>query len=298
MRKTPQKCTSLLFALLGIMTTSFCSNAQEVVHFTTVNSDSSGGVQDVEAALTLPADAAKGSKFPAVILVHSAWGWTEEGVTSKYAAALTKAGFITLEPHLFANSRDIKAGGPAAYLPHAFGALKYMASRPDVDPQRIGLAGYSFGGQLSLVSATSWAATNYGSSGTRFGAFAIFYPVCWIFSANATGQRKSPVPTDAWSHWTVAPVRIYAGAIDDYDDRDPNACQTFVNSIPASEQKSFSVRVFPDATHGWDQTRSADFFVKYACKGRGCLNRNWQNPEATKQSISDLIEFFAKAMPQ
>jgi dienelactone hydrolase len=296
MRKSLPRNTLMLFALLGIISASFCASAQEIIHFPTVNSESGGGGEDVEAALSRPADAAQGSKLPAVILVHSAWGWAEEGVTGKYAAALTKAGFITLEPHLFANSKGIKAGGPAAYLPHAFAALKYLASRPDVDPQRIALAGYSFGGLVSLVSATSWANTKYGSSGTRFAAFAPFYPICWVFAANATGQRRSPVPTDAWAHWTGAPVRIYAGAIDDYDDRDPNACQNAVNSIPASEQKSFSVRVFPDATHGWDQTRSDNFFEKLACKGRGCDNHNRQNPEATKQSIGDLIEFLTKSM--
>lgn len=295
MRKSPPRNTLMLFALLGLISASFCLRAEEIVHFPTVNSESGGGGEDVEAALSRPANAAQGNKLPAVILVHNNWGWAEDGATSKYAAALTKAGFITLEPHLFANSKGIK-GLPAAYLPHAFAALKYLASRPDVDPQRIGFAGFSFGGFLSLVSATSWASTKYGSDGTQFAAFAPFYPVCWVFAAAATGQRKSPVPTDAWSHWTGAPVRIYAGAIDDYDDRDPNACQNAVSSIPASEQKAFSVRVFADATHGWDQTRSADSFDKLACKGRGCDIHNRQNPEATKESISDLIEFMTKAM--
>ena len=151
MRKSPPRNTLMLFALLGLISASFCLRAEEIVHFPTVNSESGGGGEDVEAVLSRPANAAQGNKLP-------------------------------------------------------------------------------------------------------------------------------------------------AGAIDDYDDRDPNACQNAVSSIPASEQKAFSVRVFADATHDWDRTRSADSFEKLACKGRGCDIHNRQNPEATKESISDLIEFMTKAM--
>src|SRR5712692_9180179 len=103
MRKSLPRNTWMLFALLGIISASFCVRAGEIIHFPTVNSEGGGGSEGVEAALSRPIDALQGSKLPAVILVHSAWGWAEEGVTGKYAAALFKAGFITLEPHLFAN---------------------------------------------------------------------------------------------------------------------------------------------------------------------------------------------------
>lgn len=257
----------------------------------------SDGNERVGAVLSGPAAQNPESKLPAVVVLHSAWGWADdhEGM-SAYAEALTKAGFITLQLRMFANSKAMKTGGPAAYLPDLFGALKFLAARPDVDPRRIAVAGFSFGGLMALVSATKWANTTYGSGGQRFAAHAPFYPVCWIFKANVKG-RQSPVPADAWVQWTGAPIRLYAGAIDDYDDKDPNACQDAVDSLPEPERTAFSVRVFPDATHGWDQLRSAKFYEKLACKGRGCNNANQPNAMATQQSLKDLIDFLSRSMP-
>jgi dienelactone hydrolase len=290
-------CLMSFAVAAGVVAIPILACAQDVVNFPAVEVGGADSSEKVSAALSRPRDQAPGARLPAVVLLHSAWGWSDEGVTGKYAEALSKAGFIALEVHMFANSAGMKQGGPVAYLPYAFGALKYLVSRPDVDPRRIGVAGYSFGGLLAFVAATTWATERFSAGGSRFAAYAPFYPICWIVKANAKG-RQSPVPTEAWRKWTGAPVRIYAGALDDYDDKDPGACQDAVDSLPEDQRKAFSVRVFPNATHGWDQTKSASFFEKLACKGRGCNNANRQNPEATEESIKDLIGFFGGAMPK
>lgn len=95
--------------------------------------------------------------------------------------------------------------------------------------------------------------------------------------------------------WTGAPVRIFAGARDDYDDRDPEACNEFVASLPEEARKHFSIHVYPGATHGWDQ-KDADFPEKIACKGNGCNVHNRANPGVTKQSIADLVSFFSETL--
>ena len=109
--------------------------------------------------------------------------------------------------------------------------------------------------------------------------------------------KPSPVPTNAWLEWTGAPVKIFAGGNDDYDDRDPNACQEAIDSLPEPARQSFSVKVYASATHGWDQRRSATFYELLACKGRGCNNSNAPDAQVTRQSINDLIEFLGTAMP-
>src|SRR4029077_2939994 len=96
---------------------------------------------------------------------------------------------------------------------------------------------------------------------------------------------------------TGAPVRIFAGGKDDYDDRDPNACQEAIDSLPESARNWFSVTVYPSATHGWDQRSGAMFYEAIACKGRGCYNSNAPDPQVARQSIKDLIEFLGTAMP-
>ena len=277
--------------LVGYM--PFVVYAQELVSFPAAQTSSGSGSEKVEAIYSRPSTQNVGAKLPAIVLLHSAWGWSDEHEgTSNYAQALQKAGFATLELRMFPTHGSAKTGGPAAYLPELFGSLNYLASNPDIDPKRIGVAGYSFGGLLALVAATIWANKTYGKSGQQFAAHAPFYPICWVLKANAQG-RRSPVPTDAWMEWTGVPIRIFAGAIDDYDNRDPKSCEDAVKALPESQQRVFSVKVYPEATHGWDQKKGASFFEKLACNGRGCNNTNQPNSQVADQSTKDLIEFMS-----
>jgi dienelactone hydrolase len=206
--------------------------------------------------------------------------------------ALQEVGFATLELRMFPALASAKPGGPSAYLPELFGSLNYLATNPDIDPKRIGVAGYSYGGLLTLVAATTWANKTYAMPDQQFSAYASFYPMCWVLKANAQG-RKSPVPASAWMEWTGRPIRIFAGANDDYDNRDPKACENAVSALPVAQQRGFSVQVYPDATHGWDQKKGATFFEKLACNGRGCNNTNQPNRQVTELSIKELTGFMS-----
>jgi dienelactone hydrolase len=269
--------------------------AQETVQVPVAAAGDADGSRRIEALVRQPSGGSTQTRHPAVILLHSSWGWADdhEGV-AVYAKALSRAGYVTLEPHMFAGPYG--HGAPASYLPEFFGVLRYAATRPDVDQHRIAVSGFSFGGILSLIAATRWANESYLNGSPRVGAYAPFYPVCWLFKANVKGQ-PSPVPTVAWLEWTGAPVRIFAGGKDDYDDRDPNACQEAIDSLPELGRKSFSVKVYASATHGWDQLRAATFYEQIGCKGRGCYNSNVPDAQVTQQSIKDLLEFLDTAMP-
>lgn len=283
---------------VGLWVCTAIASAQELVRFPLINAGGTEAAESGTALLSYPTTTSPSGPLPAVVLLHSKWGWSDqhEGVGT-YAQALRNAGFATLELRMFPNSSSARPGGPAAYLPDLFGALRFLAARPDIDAKRIAVAGYSFGGLLALVSATKWANVTYGNADLQFSAHAPFYPICWVFKANIKG-RQSPVPTDAWLQWTGAPVRIYAGALDDYDDKDPGACRDAVDSLPDAQRKPFSVQVFPDATHGWDQPLAANFFEKLACKGKGCYNTNTPNRKAAEQSTKDLIEFLSRPAAQ
>src|SRR5215470_15411829 len=255
------------------------------------------GSRRVEALVRQPSVGSGQTKYPAVILLHSAWGWADphEGV-QVYAEALSSAGYVTLEPRMFPGGGG--NGTASSYLPEFFGLLRYAATRPDVDPNRIAVVGFSFGGILSLIAATKWANEQYLKGSPRIAAYAPFYPVCWGLEANVKGRSSSvptsawsAVSTEAWSEWTGAPVKIFAGGKDNYDDRDPNACQEAIDSLPESARKSFSVMVYASATHGWDQRRSETFYEPLACKGRGCNKSILPDAQVTRQSIKDLSDF-------
>jgi dienelactone hydrolase len=278
----------------GFLAWPAAATPQEVVRFPTAGPGGTETGEEATAQLSYPELPGQAGRLPAVVLLHSSWGWADEHEGFRaYARHLREAGFVALELRMFQSHANARKGGAEAYLPHLFGSLKFLAARPDIDPQRISVAGFSFGGMMAILSATRWANETYGKPGLQFSAHAPFYPVCWLLKANIQG-RQSPVPTSAWQTWTGAPVRIFAGADDDYDDRDPGACQDLVNAIPEGQRQAFSVQVYPGATHGWDQPMGANFYVKLACKGQGCYNRNSPDRKITEQSTRDLIEFLSR----
>jgi dienelactone hydrolase len=289
--RSPFMLVSFAAALLLV---SSCAQ-QPIVEVPVAAVGGGDGSRRVVVLVRQPSVGSGQTKYPAVILLHSSWGWADphEGV-QVYAEALSSAGYVTLEPRMFPGVGG--NGTPSSYLPEFFGVLRYAATRPDVDPNRIAVSGFSSGGILSLIAATKWANESYLNGSPRVAAYAPFYPVCWLLEANVKG-KPSAVPTDAWLEWTGAPVKIFAGGKDDYDDRDPNACQEAIDSLPESARKSFSVKVYASATHGWDQRDSATFYEPLACKGRGCNNSNLPDAQITRQSTKDLIEFLGAAMP-
>jgi uncharacterized protein len=282
--------------LLAIIMIAATAHAEETVQVPVAALGGGDGDRTIEVVVRQPPAGSGQTRYPAVIVLHSGWGWADEhDGAADYAEALSKAGYVTLAPRMFRASNAIR-GGAARYLPEFFGTLKYAATRSDVDPNRIAAIGFSFGGILSFTAATKWANEQYLNGSPRVAAYAPFYPVCWILKANVKG-RPTPVPAEAWSEWTGAPVKIFAGGKDYYDDRDPNACQDAIDSLPESARKSFSVIVYPNATHGWDQRASATFFEDIACKGRGCFNINTTDGQVARQSMKDLIQYLGTAMP-
>lgn len=263
---------------------------EELVKYS--STDPSGNSIEVVATISIPKKPpSDGKRFPAVVLLHSVGGWSYP-VTDQYAKALSEAGVLTLEPRLFQNRASAPTVG-VTLLPMVYDALRYLSERNDVDSKRIGVAGFSFGGAVALHAAATWAQAAYAKSpDLKFAAHASFYPSCGLFSAFAQGKRKTPgIPVDAMTKWTGSPVKIFAGGQDDYDDKDPNACAEFVSLIPAPYQQSFSVNLYPEATHAWDQ-QSATFYERIACKGKGCTNTTVSNPEVTRKGMKDLLDFF------
>lgn len=286
------RCVRQHFLLVALLVAVSASPAlaQELLRIPTKAPNA--GRDFVEGTLRLPADAGAGATHPAVVLLHAGGGW-EVPVTEQYAHALNKAGFATLELRLFRNESE-RAPSRMGYLQNLYDALAHLQSRPSLKPDRISVAGFSFGGILALTAATAWAHDRFsGPSGPAFAAHAPFYPVCWTYLAYAKAHKASAdLPADLLDRWTGAPVQIFAGAQDDYDDRDPGTCQAFVSTIPEPQRSHFGVTVYPDATHGWDQP-SASFFERIACKGRGCTNRNVANPDVTAKSIAALVDFLS-----
>lgn len=283
----------IFFAAMVAMILVLASPTQaEEVRFAAIKSN-----QSVTAALGKPADSGLGEKgAPAVVLLHHGGGCAYSQ-TGAYATALNAAGFFTLEPCLFSNvmQRERVAAG---YLPQVFGALRYLAELPGVDKNRIAISGGSYGGTLTLLSATRWARENHSESSLpAFAAHVPFYPPCFIIERFIRSGRSLPqIPADAYSRYTGAPIRIFAGTMDDYEDRDPQSCASMVKAMGVEAKDLISIRLFDGATHGWDHGRTYSFFEPVACKGKGCENRNVSNREITQRGIEEMIAFLRASL--
>jgi uncharacterized protein len=231
---------------------------------------------------------------PAAVLVHSAGGYVD-GTTGPLAKALNAAGFSTLELRFFERP-SARRVSYEAMTQSSFAALQWLAARPDIDAQRIGMAGFSMGAYLTIWTASESLTTALGS-GRRFAAHAAIYPVCWQQTAWARGEKASKFPAlsypgDFLKRFTGAPVTLFAAGKDDYDDRDPGACKEFVGAVDEKYRGAFQIVSYPEATHGWNQ-RSQSFFSETACKGRGCMNRNVFDSGVTEANTADVVRFFS-----
>ena len=225
---------------------------------------------------------------PAVVIVHGSGGVDSRG--QRYATALNAAGFVTLEIDLWA-ARGIRSPaerpkGVPETLPDAFGALALLSARTDVDPRRIGIMGFSWGGVVSMLSATQRYRDAFATGNQAFAAHAPLYPVCWVYNS---------VPGYEFKDLVGAPVFIQAGTADTYDD--PARCTRLRESLPEPSSALVDVRMYDGATHGWDR-REPDATINdpFAHEGRGGPVAMRGDAKATEASVAAIVSYFSRVL--
>jgi len=203
---------------------------------------------------------------PAVVIVHGSAGVDSRG--GFYAKAFNRAGFATLEIDMWAprgwqggiTGRPDTPPEIIATLADVYGALEFLSNQPNIDPDRIAIMGFSFGGVLSMESATI-PYTNLMTGGQmKFAAHIAHYPICWIYNH---------IPGAEFMDLTGSPVLIQVGELDDYHAAD--TCPDLVQSLPEEVQDLVSLKVYRRATHGWDRLQPPmSVFDPFACFGTGC----------------------------
>jgi dienelactone hydrolase len=265
------------------------SSAQKTVSFPFVTADNQ--TDTVNGTIWLPT---KSGKNKAVILLHGGGG-AKAGITRQYAELFSQNDFVSLELEMF-KSEPVS---PLKHLAQLFGAIDYLASSPNVDKSEISILGLSYGASLALYSGTSWANTKFNKDRIKINSIAALYPICYFHERLATQESRTTkrmtnfgFPADFYESWTGIPIKIYVGSNDDFENRDPNSCQSFVAALKdKAQQEKIQVQVIPNATHGWDQGRTYSFSSPLACKGSGCNNTNESNPAVTQTVKDDLLKF-------
>jgi len=239
----------------------------------------------IAARLTLPSQAAR--PMPAVVIVHGSAG--VDGRSIDHAQALQRAGIATLEVDLW--SARWPQGGPLRRpqgvpetLPDAYGALAFLAAHTAIDKTRIGIMGFSWGGVVSMLSATRANAEKLAPNGVRFAAHAPFYPVCWVYGK---------VPGYDFAALTGAPVLLQSADQDDYDG--PDTCDKLRAGLAPADRNVIEVVRIPGATHAFDR-RGDDITVPdpYSHFGKGGLVRMHYLPDAAAAARERNVAFFRR----
>lgn len=181
-------------------------------------------------------------RVPAVVIVHTIAGY-QEANEGWYAAELRKAGFETLTydstaaRHMREGFFNASIGGPpwASAVAEAYGALRLLAGDPRIDPSRIAIAGFSFGGEVAHLAAFDRVRAALVPDPLRFAAHVAYYP------AGAYGVA-------AGQHYSGAPILMLLG---EKDDNLPLAkVRGYLAYVGAGDALP-RVSIYPGAYHAW-----------------------------------------------
>ncbi len=209
----------------------------------------------IVGTLTLPADAV--TPVPAMVIAHGSGGVTDER-EHRWAKQVNGFGMAAFVVDSFGprNVRDTSDNqgqlSTAANVADALAALKLLATHPKIDRTKIGVMGFSKGGQVAIYTALEPFRRAIIADDTRFAAHVPFYPYCndWYQSDNITG----------------APMLFLLGGLDDYTPAAP--CRDYAAWFQ-SKGVPVTVTVYPNAYHEFETGRPKAFFNTLVT-GRNC----------------------------
>ena len=183
-------------------------------------------------------------------------------------------------------ARGFRGGAEGRPRPHDTlgdlrGAQALLAAHPAVDPARIGVAGFSFGGVVAMLAATKKHA------GTApLAAVLPVYPATWIWNR---------VPGFEFADLIDAPLLLVTGALDQYDN-DPEVSAKLVAGLSPADRARIALKVMPDSHHGFDMP-GVDIAVDdpFGNQGKGGKVVMRYNPDTTRAAHDLAVGFFANA---
>lgn len=191
----------------------------------------------ITGELTLPPGVS--GKVPAMILAHHCNGVTSS--VTNLAAMFNGIGIATFIPNSLTprNLTSVCTGSTlnntAAIADNLF-ALKLLATHPNIDANRIGIVGQSYGGGAVYTTAFEEARKAVIDGPVKFAAHIGMYP---------TGCSSR-----YWSdNMTGAPILSLLGEKDDWTPAAP--CMDFAQKMRARGAPTTTV-VYPGALHAWD----------------------------------------------
>jgi dienelactone hydrolase len=226
--------------------------------------------------------------LPAVLVLHTSAGANGDRISLHYIERLNRAGIATLRISMFPDSRS-RPRSTREVLPHAFGSLLYLSRHARIDPNRVGVLGFSYGGVMSLVMTSDEIVQEHTGGQARFAAHLAVYPVCSAHLQILAG-KNSVYGTGTYQKVTGAPVHILAGELDTYDE--PDSCPKFLAALPEDAREHFGATVYPGAHHVFDEPgANRQHRERIARHGVAVIRFN---AEAAENAWAFAVKFFSR----
>lgn len=204
-------------------------------------------------------------RYPAVVVVHTISGF-QEANEGWQAAELRRNGFATLTYDSF-SARGLRrsavvgsrAGPPlASGVADAFAALRFLAEHSKIAADRIGIVGFSFGGEVAHLTAFQTLRAAMATGSSRFAAHVATYP------GGSYGVRAEA------GAYSGAPILMLLG---EKDDNLPVAKVDgyLAYASGAGHPAPITPVVYPGAFHAWTvPTLGASRFYPQYLSTRKC----------------------------
>jgi dienelactone hydrolase len=202
-------------------------------------------------------------------LRHKAWGqlWASKGYAALMVDDFGPLGFPKGFGRGTYKDRPAEVDEVVNRPLHAYGALRYLRSRPEIDGGRIGLMGWSNGGSTTLAAMADDKAGDMKVHG--FKAAVSFYPGC--------GMKKR---FEKNGYKPYAPVKVFMGTND--EEVSPKLCADLVKrSIGLGG--TIDISMYEGAEHSFDTPTKARQKVE-------------ANVEAKADAEAKTIAFFAQQL--
>jgi dienelactone hydrolase len=180
-------------------------------------------------------------RLPAIVLLHGSGGVT--GSMAEWAQEFNAMGIATFVLDSFtgrgieSTTNDQTQLGRLAMIIDAYRALTLLAKHPRIDGVRIGIMGFSRGGQAALYSSLKRFQRLHGpGSGLEFAAYLVFYPSCVTTYHNDEDVAEKP-------------IRIFHGSADNFNPVTP--CRAYVERLRHAG-KDVQLFEYPGAHHVFD----------------------------------------------
>lgn len=225
--------------------------------------------------------------FPAMVLLPDCSGRIGASMRQRVEAGVEQGYLVMVVDSLRGHPNNCASPLRVSFerrIKDAYDALAHLSKMPQVDPQRIVVAGYSQGGAVALMLASKQSTAMYGTR-QRFAASVAWYPLCYL-SARYSKQEADFLRPDI-----DTPLLLLMGAEDIYTPS--YDCEPHLQELQAAGAP-VEWHVFPQAGHGWDlkevSGRSTFTF-------RGDRMTFSYDATATREGQRQMFEFFKRKQP-